>query len=86
CASDVFSVSVDVESAVGISYQWQSSLDGVTYSDIVGATGSSYSTSIVDPTYFQCLVSCSASGESTLSDAVFVDNVCPGCTDPTALN
>ena len=86
CASDVFTLSVDVAAAVGITYQWQSSADGITYADIAGATGPSYSTTQTDATYYQCMVSCTASGEATTSDAVFVDNVCPGCTDEAALN
>lgn len=86
CASDLFTVSVDVASAVGITYQWQSSADGVSYSDIAGATASSYSTTQTDATYYQCVVTCTASGDATTSSAVFVDNVCPGCMDETALN
>jgi len=86
CASDEFTVSVEAVLAEGISYQWQSSADGVTYADIDGATSSAYSTSQTDATYYQCVVTCAGSGESGTSVAVFVDNVCPGCTDPESTN
>ena len=86
CASDVFTLSSRCSCCGGITYQWQSSADGITYADIAGATGPSYSTTQTDATYYQCMVSCTASGDATASDAVFVDNVCPGCMDEAALN
>jgi len=86
CLSDEFTVSVDVEAGVGISYQWQSSPDDAIWSDIVGATGTSYSTTHADPTYYRCIVTCDETEESTTSASVFVDNICPGCTDETAVN
>lgn len=58
--------------ASGISYQWQSSADGVTYTDIVGATNSSYVTTQSTTVYYQCVVTCSAGSTST-STPVQVD-------------
>jgi hypothetical protein len=86
CASDVFTVSVPGVAAGGITYQWWSSADGVDYSEIAGATSFNYSTSQTEATYYQCEITCTVSGESTISSAVFVDNVCPGCMDETSLN
>ncbi len=86
CASDEFTVSVDMIAAEGISYQWQSSADGISYADIDGATMASYSTTQTEATYYQCVITCAGSGESTASEPVFVDNICPGCTDPESLN
>jgi hypothetical protein len=39
-----FSNTLPLISTTGLSYQWQSSLDGVTFSNIPGATGLTYST------------------------------------------
>ena len=86
CASDIFTVSVPPVAAGAISYQWWSSADGVTYTEIDGATSASYATSQTEATYYQCQITCDASGESTISEPVFVDNVCPGCTDPESVN
>ena len=44
--------------ASGITYQWYSSNDGLTYDSIVGANNSSYSSSISSPTYFYCSEEC----------------------------
>ncbi len=52
----------------GITYQWYTSTDGVSYSPITGATNSTYSTSISTATYFYCSETCS--GTSTNSTPV----------------
>ncbi len=72
CPTDMFTVSIDPTVAGGITYQWASSADGVTYSDILGATGPSYTTSQASATYYQCTVTCTPSGESSVSDATYV--------------
>lgn len=43
----------------GLSYQWQSSADGITFSDIAGATNSTLTTQLNADTYYQLQVSCS---------------------------
>ncbi|HPF01138.1 MAG TPA: fibronectin type III domain-containing protein, partial [Bacteroidales bacterium] len=42
----------------GVTYQWQSSTDGITYTNITGATAESYGTIQTAATYFQCVVTC----------------------------
>jgi len=54
----------------GISYQWQSSTDGVTYTNIPGATAASLSTSLTASTFYQAIVTCS--GNSATSTPVQV--------------
>ncbi len=52
----------------GVAYQWQGSTDGVTYTNITGATSFTYATIPTVPTYFQCVVTCyngPVSGTST---------------------
>ncbi len=73
CAGEPFTLSVSPVSGGGISYQWQSSADGISYSDVLGEDGPSYAVaSQSEATYYQCVVSC-AFGDSDVSDAVFVD-------------
>lgn len=61
CAGQAFTLSLSgVISATGLTYQWQSSPDGVTYSDIAAATNATYSATQSAATYYQCIVTCSA--------------------------
>ena len=77
----------------GISYQWQSSSLGVTYTDIPGATGTTYIATVTANEYVQCVVTCSASGLSATTPPVLLldglpfigaisglDTVCSGST------
>ena len=48
---------------IGISYQWQSSPDNVTYTNIAGATSNSYSTTLTSgSTWYRLAVTCAGSG------------------------
>jgi hypothetical protein len=58
--------------STGLTFQWQSSPDGVTWTNIAGATSSTYSTTETANTYFQCIVTCVASGSSATSSSVLV--------------
>ncbi len=49
----------------GLTYQWQSSSDNVTFTNISGATNSSYSTIQSSTTYYRCIVTCSAGSTAT---------------------
>jgi hypothetical protein len=73
CPSSTFSLSLSGATlAAGLTYQWQSSIDGITYSDITGATNSAFSTSQTSNTYYQCVVTCSASGQQDISTPIQV--------------
>ena len=62
----------------GISYQWQASTDGgVTWNNIAGATGLTYTTTQVMATQYRVLVSCSFSATSTPSVPVLVSSPTP---------
>ena len=54
----------------GITYQWQSSFDNITWTNIAGATRSTYTAVINSNTYFQCIVTCS--GNNGISTPVLV--------------
>ena len=65
----------------GLTYQWQSSANGVSFTDIALATNSTLSTTQSNLTYYQCVVTCAA-GTPATSVAVsvpmngFVDCYC----------
>jgi hypothetical protein len=59
--------------AAGIALQWQSSPDSISWSNVSGATNSTYNfTGLASSKYFRCLVTCSSSGLSANSLAVWV--------------
>jgi len=65
----------------GISFQWQSSTDGSTWTNVAGATTASYTFTPSGAFYYQCVVSCTATGDATSSNTVWVgyESSCP-CT------
>ena len=54
----------------GISYQWQSSATGATYSDIEGATATTSSVAPFENTFYRCNVSCSFSNTTVASTPI----------------
>lgn len=73
CPSQDFTLSISgASTGSGLSYQWESSPDNVTYSIIAGATDATYTTQQTAATYYRCQVTCSA-GTPAASNEVFVD-------------
>ncbi|ESU27360.1 hypothetical protein FLJC2902T_20650 [Flavobacterium limnosediminis JC2902] len=67
-----------VPSGSGVTYQWQSSPDGISYTDIATATNTTYVASPASATYYQCVVTCSTgpvSGTSTPVHITFTNNI-----------
>ncbi|WP_339887523.1 T9SS type A sorting domain-containing protein [uncultured Flavobacterium sp.] len=56
----------------GVTYQWKSSLDGTTYSTLVGETNSTLTVSPTEVTYYICDVTCSTGPSTGTSVAVQV--------------
>ncbi|HBG70374.1 MAG: hypothetical protein A2W93_15700 [Bacteroidetes bacterium GWF2_43_63] len=56
----------------GLVYQWQSSTDNTNWTDIPGATGMSYSTTLSATTYFRRITTCSDNSQSSPSTSVQV--------------
>lgn len=57
----------------GVTYQWQTSPDGLSYTNASGvSTDASYSASQTTASYYQCVVTCAGSGQSTTSTPVMV--------------
>jgi hypothetical protein len=77
CPSVPFTLSLS-NTLSGLTYQWQISTTGVggPFSNIAGATGSTYTTSIVTATAYRCIVTCTASGLSGNS-VPLLENVNP---------
>jgi hypothetical protein len=61
--------------ASGLTYQWQSSADGNSWSDIPGANQSSLTQSQNSDTYYRCSITCTNSNLTGYSDPVFVEAV-----------
>jgi hypothetical protein len=53
-----------------LSYQWQESADGVTYIDIAGATGQTFTYTVLDTAYVRCVSSCGT--QSSNSSVVMI--------------
>lgn len=60
-------------SATGITFQWQSSPNGSAWTNIGGATSSTYAaTAIAATTYYQCIVTCTNGGATATSTTATV--------------
>lgn len=74
CASVSFTLGLQTATTgTGVTYQWQSSPDGGTYTDIVGQISTTATVSQTNATYYQCVVTCTASGLSTISTPIQVN-------------
>jgi len=70
CVSYTSTLSVDAPILLtGISYQWQTSTDGISFSNVSGATGTSYTATVASNVYYRVYVSCSISGFGDTSSA-----------------
>ncbi|MCS6916854.1 MAG: GEVED domain-containing protein [Chitinophagales bacterium] len=73
CSGIPFTLSLSITYLdLGITYQWQRSTDGVSYTNITGATTKTYVATQSSATYYRCRVTCSNSGQSTNSSALLV--------------
>lgn len=74
CPGQSFQLTLNgVSTGSGLTYQWESSADGVTYSTIPGATSSNCTTSQTALTYYRCAVTCS--GGTTVYSTPLILNV-----------
>ncbi len=73
CEGENFTLTLDqVYLDGGITYQWQSSTDGFSYSDIIGANGDNLTLNQTETTFYQCVITCTFSTLSTISTATMV--------------
>ncbi len=88
CSGTPFTISANCYSInSGITYQWQSSPNGVnTWTNISGATNpNTYSTSVTNTTYYRLAVTCSATGQTAYSSATHFDAI-PCISMPNGTN
>ncbi len=86
CSGISFTLSLQNPSASGTTFQWQSSPDGTTWTDIAAATNATLATTQTVETYYQCLVTCTAGPSTGTSNPVFVTMSSPStcyCTPTT---
>jgi|GEM_PF-1808531 len=76
CPSTPFTLSdTGVTVASGLTFQWQSSPDGTTWTNISGATTPTYTYTASAALYYHCVVTCTATSSSASSTSVFVNYV-----------
>ena len=69
----------------GLSFQWQSSTCGTTWTNIGSALPApTYSTSEAGPTLYQCVVSCANSGLTSTSNPIYVGRINAAYCFPTS--
>ncbi len=81
CSGAVFFLSAaGLSTGSGISYQWQSSVDGISgWSNISGATSSSYSTTTASTAFYRLMTTCSFSSLGNYTNVVSYNIV--NCTN-----
>ncbi len=81
-----FNLSLTGVSAVaGLTYQWQSSPDNSTWTNVFGATNSTYIfMGLASSTYFRCVVSCGASSASSSSQLLTLTGVAASSCIPSS--
>jgi subtilisin-like proprotein convertase family protein len=89
CPGTNFTLSLqNLTDGTGVTYQWQSSPDGTTWSNITGATSATYTTTLTAATYYRCNVTCSSvtTASNPLQVALTPPSGCyctPGASDCT---
>lgn len=90
CAGVNFNVTLSGNSiGNGQTYQWQSSANGSTWADILGATNITLTTSAVTPTYYRCVVTCSGQSDTSSVDflaTIIPANICNVCASSASFN
>jgi len=71
CANQPVTLSLtNSATGAGISYLWQSSTDGTTYTNITGATATTYTTIFTTPVYYRARVICNAGPDTVYSTPI----------------
>ena len=71
--------------ASGLTYQWQVSSDGITYSNVSGATNATYTVTVTANVWYKCTLTCTYSGLSATTPGMelFVFSNPAAVTGPT---
>ncbi len=74
CAGQGFTLSMSaVPTTSGNTYQWQSSPNNITWTNISGATGTTYAATQTASTWYRCAVTCTNSSSTGFSTALQVN-------------
>lgn len=75
CPGIPFTLSLqNTTSGGGVTYQWQSSNDNITFANVPGETLSTLNTSQTAATYYKCIVTCSSVSGTSTSVQVGINN------------
>jgi hypothetical protein len=74
CPTENFTLSLQNQtSGSGVSYQWQTSSDGINWTNATGSpNAATWTTTHASATWYRCIVTCVPSGQSTASNGVLV--------------
>jgi len=72
CADTLFTLSLTGASSSGINYQWQSSPDNTSWTNISGATTAGWSLYETGNYYYRCELTCASNGYADSSASVYV--------------
>jgi len=76
CLGETINLSLqNATSGTGVSYQWMESTDGISYTNITGATHSTYSFVLTESKYYKCDVTCINGPQTVSSTPVHIDFV-----------
>ena len=76
CFGETINLSLqNATSGTGVSYQWMESTDGISYTNITGATHSTYSFVFTESKYYKCDVTCINGPQTVSSTPVHIDFV-----------
>ncbi|MBC7524567.1 MAG: T9SS type A sorting domain-containing protein [Flavobacterium sp.] len=71
CSGSNFTLSLqNTVSGSGVTYQWQSSANGLVYSNVSGEISNNFYTSQTNTTFYRCAVTCSGSAETVFSNPI----------------
>lgn len=74
CLGEVIVLSLEnTIPGTGITYQWKESIDGISFTNISGATNPTYSFTMTTAKYYICEVTCHIGPETVSSTPVFID-------------
>lgn len=80
CGSTAITISdVGYTMAGGLNFQWQSSPDSSTWSNISGATNINCATTVSATTYYRCSVTCSTAGSTVFTPGLRIACYTSGC-------
>lgn len=72
CAGNPTILSLTGPAASGLTFQWQSSADNVTYADIEGAVNSAYTAAPAAETWYRAVLTCTVVGQTATSAPALV--------------